>query len=249
MSDIACEEWDFSDCPDEQLDACRNYEFGRESENIRERVRLHRAALGNPTFEKFLAWHNGDGPPESITNAEWEAVCFFFPGIVCWEWLDEFPRIPFLRVPAVRREVFAVEKGRWSAITENFSEMLKHYPQLREQTGEMAIRVSEDTTAAAFEINWTRSDDELVRHFKDWLKTFRKKPDSIREMRGAGSEPRQLRKDLKHLGTWRLLNKMSWEAAYELTRERLKKGLWCNRPEVWTRGLRAAEKLLGNTHG
>ncbi len=250
VSEIAHEEWDFSECPDEQLTACHEYEIWREDKSFQVQARTHRAALGDPTFEQLLArWEHWQAP-KSIAEAD--AADFFFYGPKCSWWLDEFPNEPFLCVPPAKRSAFADEEGNWGAIAWDFFELLNEFPELAEQAGGDDPPLSwfgrpvmnGSRTAGAFLIDWRRNDDELVRHFKAWLEDFRNKDILIRETRGAGSKVRKLRKELKALGAWRLLEKMPWSEAYLVTQEHLTKGLFSNHESAWRRARRVAENLI-----
>lgn len=244
-------EWDFSKCPDDQLEFCRDYEFRRSNEDFINRVREYRATLGSWSFADCIERFRHPERFEWSERAEdSEAEWHFFYGSPCW-YFEEFPEQPFLKIPADHRKLMATER-RWNRSLDEtpFKEVRRlcsEFPQDDPYCG--ALRVpNTPETVVAFGINWELSPEELTRRFNRWMADNRDKSVPIKERRGKGDSSRW-RKELKQLGTWRLLNKMRWEEAYEVTREHLKKGLWCDRAEVWTRASKAAEKLLSHTHG
>lgn len=244
-------EWDFAQCPESQLEFCHDYEFQRCNEAFKNRVRAIRSTLGNWSFAECIErYRNPERFEWSESDKEIEAESDFFDGSPCW-YFEEFPEKAFLSIPGDRRALMTKER-RWdrSLDVTPFKEirrLWREFPQDDPDCG--ALRVPKTTgTVVAFWINWELSPEELTRQFNRWMTENRDKSVPIKERRGKG-ELSLWRKELKQLATWRLLSKMGWEEAYEVTREHLGKGLWCDRSEVWTRAFKAAERLLARTHG
>ena len=248
-------EWDFSKCPENQLRDCHDYEFARHVERLVISARELRSMLGGMTFDQRLeCLVSEENFPDMPGVPEWEekGMMDFHYGPL-WQFCAEFPSKPFLCVPPGQRETLAKEGANVGSIVLPFATLLTGWPDLSMST-EDVFRLPQDPhgpqgAIVGLMVRWELSNAELLSHFEDWLKKYRDQTVAVTERRGAGSEPRQLRKALKDLGTWRLLKQMPWNEAYLLTQEHLGKGLWCNRPEVWTRASKSAEMTLARLHG
>src|SRR5687767_5614694 len=94
----APEEWDFSECPDEEVEDCCFYEYARESEGTRRRVEQIRAEP-----PRFAGLHPGDW---AYYEDKWFRT--FFGSFV------EFPDSPWLRIEAGKRSERLKECARYT---------------------------------------------------------------------------------------------------------------------------------------
>lgn len=245
MSDIPREEWDFSKCPKDQIEGCHFYEFTRESNDRRREVERFRRAFPIATFDEYMR----------------RFACDELGALSLVEVFPEFPNTPFMAIPVKERirrfkklpGIEPVPCESPASFAEFFSNLceefdlnkvkgMSHHGKPYTNFGD--VIKCPGVTYAAFRFEWDASDELLIGEFRQWLCDNRDQSIPIKEKRGKGNETARLKLELKLLGTWRLLNRMTWEGAYELTREHLKKGLWCDRAEVWARQFKAAERLL-----
>src|SRR5215210_1529817 len=86
------QEWDFTDCPKDELSYCCYYEYARESERIRELVNTLRASTVDPDISLY---------PGDLIYYETQWFKTFF------RQLHEFPATPWLKInPNKRRTVW-----------------------------------------------------------------------------------------------------------------------------------------------
>jgi hypothetical protein len=103
-------------------------------------------------------------------------------------------------------------------------------------------------TIAAFRIDWSLSDKQLLDEWKNWLRLRRSElsDKTAVENRGAGSALRQMRSGLKGLGATRLLRRLGFEKAAKLSAKHSDDGdtpLYDDQPG-WLRARRQTKKLV-----
>lgn len=214
------EEWDFSPCRDEHLEACYYYEFARESEKAKDAESKYRAAI--------------ESAPER--EAKWLLTCRMRGVYNFFQCCPEFPDTPFLCIP--KRERDQRIKKLWKPrrlIQANLSSIIRtreadfsQAKTLKYPTGYAGGDIREGEIVAFF-VDWNLPLPCLVKDFQRWLDE--NKPDGAGKpaKRGAGATPRQIKKRLKALGAVRLLRRMDYFDAYEHTKAVLrdKKGERC----------------------
>jgi len=87
-------EWDFGQCPKEELHDCWMYEFMRECPHILESVRTWRAAHPGKRFDDWLPIAGQASRKDRPEAGGWEAFPFY----------PEWPRQPYLSIPQAERE-------------------------------------------------------------------------------------------------------------------------------------------------
>ena len=188
--DLVREEWDFSDCPDQELTECWWYEFKRESPHARQVILAWRQACNAKTFDEFL-WL----VRTTLTTPKYGHL---YP--LCPEWPDH----PFLSIPPAERKRRRERSGPNE--TESLAAQLTPQPAM---PGKLSLAVvnlmlellgqEKQIEEVLLSIPWQRSDKEILRYFGSWLKINRKckaKPNVSN---------RSLRADLKALGVHRIL--------------------------------------------
>ena len=200
--DLARDEWDFSDCPDAEIWECHAYEFAREIQVIRDDVDSLRKNLPC-TFEALV------NALRSRIQSTPRAMALFW-------YCPEFPDKPYLTISAAeRRRRFRMLWPR--SATAAIAVIPKIIPPdlgQRLVSGRVFYGSHE---LALFEIDWTESPKFLTGAFLEWLRENRPPDVKIFERRGAGNFLREWAADLKALGAHRLLEKMKWHEAFELT--------------------------------
>jgi len=229
-ADLKREEWDFSNCPDDQLEACLFYEMARECPPA---VRAARA------LRKHLKEIGADSDPDhrlAVTVADIFKDC------------PEFPGTPFLRIPMAERTRRIMKLGKAiPPVQADLAGLIRQYHG-KAVTGK-TIKYGQGDIVAFF-IDRRISDEKLAQGIRRWLKNNR--PPGVVAMvkRGKGSSPGQIRKDLKALGAWRLLKQMRWEDAHTYTLEILKnkkgqpQGLFGGHASAWRRARKDAKKVI-----
>ena len=233
--DVPWQEWDFSCVPEDQLNACNIYEYGRHSERVRAAVARIRERDGSEAIElrediKDPCFALGPHEP--------------YAPFVCIR--PHFPKTPFQSIPADERKRIAdmdkADTEPWTLIEGSFRKLISIFPELENEYG--AFRDG-DLTYTVLQVDWRMSKTEILRRFAAWLDKNDPKQVRARETRGAGAPVRQCRKELKALGAWRLLQEMDSSLAWELTTHRLGEGgLFSNEPAAWSRARATAARIL-----
>jgi hypothetical protein len=204
-------EWNFKNCPDEEVRDCFYYEFHREIPEVREWITKWRNDTEGTDFEALESSLTFDRMAELGNRLDLPDVSWFpiYP---------EWPEKPFLSIPDKERRARrhrldpepasrlswrlypsteATRRGLpidWERIADAF-----------ENSGMWPVAaVEENAWIAPFKIDWEHSDKQLSEAFDSWLKTCR--PDTIKQRKsktGGGSELREMRADLKALGAFR----------------------------------------------
>ena len=228
-------EWDFSEVPDDQVELCHEYEYGRHSEQVKAAVAKFRRQHGNVAIEECLDIND----PGTVLGEEQ------LPPVACVR--PSFPKDPFQSINANERQRIAdmlrTDGDRYLLVEGSFRKLLSIYPNLQNEYG--SFRDGE-TTYVVMSVDWRMNPTEILRRFEEWL--TKRRPKEVRKRdrtRGAGAPVRKSRAELKALGAWRLLQKMDSGDAWEATKERLKKrGLYSDEPAAWSRARATAERLL-----
>ena len=261
-------DWDFSSCPDDQLEACFEYELARHSRDKKQEVANWRRMFPRAkTFDNYWKLVLSDDVPMTIAE--------IFP---------EFPRTPFLRIPPVERcrrfaaiasfGIYPVgaEDGLLSKefrdkhgaddrtwFEEGFHELCREF-DLSNLSGVShhgakyriegnAIKCEDmGATFAVFRFHWRMcSNKDFLDCLRAWLHKNRTQP--VRkglDRRGRGAHSRHFRSQLKLLGAWRLLKCMTWQEAERLTQEESDTPLYSEQ-SAWLRARRRAEGFVPQT--
>jgi hypothetical protein len=225
-------EWDFSECPKDQLRACFFYEFARECPHAVDAARALR---------KHLKEIGADSVPDyrlAVTVVDLFKDC------------PEFPDTPFLAIPTAERHRRIKKLGKViPPVQVDLAGLIRRY-RSQAITGK-TIKYGQGDIAG-FYLDWTISDEKLIEGLRHSLKTNRPHGAVATVRKGQGSSSQQIRKDLKALGAWRLVKKMKigWEDAFVYTREILKikkgqpQGLFGSHANAWRRAQKDAEKII-----
>jgi hypothetical protein len=229
---LAREDWDFSACPDDQLEACFFYEVARECPHLRGSGAFQRAEPGaDLQLEGRCA----------VTIVDLYKVC------------PEFPAAPFLTIPKPQRtQRIANLHNATPPVQADLSALIRQCANNPPNSKTIDYGVG---VVAAFYIDLRISDEKLAKGFRQWLKKNRPLWAVPMIRKGKGSSREQLRKDLKALGALRLLREVNWEDAYVYTREFLKnnygqpEGLFGSHKGAWQRARKNAEKTIKEVCG
>ena len=183
----------------------------------------------------------------------------------------EWPRLAFLRLPHDKRRALRGWRNKQeaaykleydlddleSSVRSEIRDLLRRVPSVgvdhcvdsvnSEQWIPRGIFSEEppiDIQLALFRIDWTKSDEQLVKMFKVWLSLRRRRDIECAETRGSASAGRKYRTLLKQLGAYRLLEKMTWEAAVEYTAAHLQKPLFSQYQHRWQKAAAAAKTQM-----
>jgi hypothetical protein len=234
------EEWDFSTCPDEQLEACYFYEFAKECPHA---IRVSRVA--HESLKEITAAY---GPKASYSLAA---------GVIdLFKDCPEFPGTPFLCIPKLEREQRIANLCKANPLVQaDLPSLIRQHankPLRRKAIGKTLKYLAGQGDIAAFYIDWRMTNEQLIQGFRQWLRTNRPLTAVPIVRKGKGSSREQIRKDLKALGAWRLLKKMRWEDAYNHTREILKnkrglpQPLFDSHASAWGRARKDAGKAIAD---
>ena len=204
-------EWNFKNCPHEELQDCFYYEFYREVSEVKEWITKWRNGAKGTDFEALESSLTFDRMGELGSRLD-------LPDVGWFPIYPEWPEKPFLSItdkerrarrhhldpePASRPSwrlypsTEATRRGLpigWERIVDAF-----------ENSGMWPVAaVEENAWIAPFKIDWEHSDKQLSEAFDSWLKTYR--PHTIEQRKsktGGGSDLREMRTNLKALGAFR----------------------------------------------
>ncbi len=238
--------WDFSSCPEDEVDECHAYEFARHVVPIRDEVAHLRKgkALGFDRLFKELR-----EPVLGSASRRRYALFWFYP---------EFPTKAYLEIPVgERRRRFKIAWPSSERAAESAMLVPKILPQFLDADLRSGVRkfgrpvISHGSLELALlEIDWGRSDKRLLERFAAWLSENRPPEIRIGNDKGAGNFIRKRRADLKALGAWRLLKWSSgktegWIQAFLISSDSGKsKGLYSNHPKPWKEAAKHARSIL-----
>lgn len=217
---IAPEDWNFRNCPDEELFACTFYEYARDSPlwlKLAEKVRdIPKYRLIPKAVKVFPT---GNAYQKELRRWQFSFVTFFalFP---------EFPKTPWLKLDSLERE------RRLFDFTEGLPARLK---ALRFLPKDSSSTTAEPTFSfdrfeavrvfftVRFQISWDFTDDDIIASFTSWLRDTRKKAQGTKRMGKRPTQPDLMRARLRELGAKRLLSRLTVTQAAKLTKEVLLK--------------------------
>lgn len=189
------EEWDFSDCPEDELELCCHYEYSRERDGVKAQV----AKLRDPEHQP-----NRPYPGDAAYYQEQWFTKFF--GL-----FNEFPDKPWLAISAADRYARVKQCARWdtpflSVCPERLENDEGVYPYFPMDVGTFVVH-----SVHAVEVDWTASNDALKKAFDQWLTDNRPRYATHLDQTGRVSD----RELLKYLGAYRLLRcaENQWEIA------------------------------------
>jgi hypothetical protein len=249
-------EWDFSQCDPAELRDCYYYEFTREFPIVCNLVAKWRTAHKGSRFDDWrpiFSKNNRDNRPRAFS---YELFNF------CPEWPEQ-PYLSIAKNERLRRRHLnqqppprsdksnALEQVNMPMIIRDHIERgIKSEPPLDEL--ERGVIKQDDGLheIAAFKIDWRHTDGILGECFAYWLKHYRPKGIAQWKIKGKGRRHEQMMKNLKALGAWRLLNKMPWKVAADVTSELNDeaKPLFGEQPN-WIRARKHAENLMTKFKG
>jgi hypothetical protein len=218
-------EWDFRQCPRGRERYCWAYEFAREIPSINasyeDDVRELLAKNGDHyAFDKHANWHH----EIQIFGSEGE-----LDDEITLEIPFGFPEKPYL----------SVEHTPYSSDLK-----LKPFSKVRdaEKMQFADERLKQAENFAHLHIMWTAPDKEIVRSFREWLKTHRPRAPITRRGKSA---TRLYMADLRALGAWRLQvkRKLTAEIAHRATEQICKQPLFSKLPD-WYSAKKRAEAVL-----
>ena len=220
---LSRDQWDFSQCPPDELWDCHFYEFAREGGTIRASVAAWRRLHPGKVFDDWLTF------AASAKRGNRPQVF----GYEVFNWYPEWPEAPYLRIKESERkrrrrmvpQPVRVENIRNALRIVPLPKLLKEFSepspfgtlQLPPQD-RLTVKSADGThETVAFDIDWRHSNGTLRKAFECWLQQNR--PPHVPEwkIKGKGTQAEQIKKELKALGASRLLRVMGWKAAGALT--------------------------------
>ena len=231
-------EWDFSECHTNEAHDCWAWEYSRECKLITEDVRRLRKRKREKTFDAYFKSISMDifkGKPGRAMYS------FYF--------CPEFPENPYLSVSSKerkrRQEVLYGLKKEAMAATIDAHDLIPYdigsQVDRAFRTGEPINQIGSNELVM-LRIDWAWTDNILKNQFAAWLKKNRPK-DVERRVQGGSVPPTQMKKHLKDLGVWRLLDVMDYTDAVPLTEEEMGKSLYKEESE-WDKSKNRACDML-----
>jgi hypothetical protein len=232
---ISSEEWDFSKCPKEELEECWWYEFKRELPHAHQVITKWRQICKKQTFDEFLKLaHMTHGHLYGFYEYLRLAMLISPESEHLYAFCSEWPKHPFLSIPDAER---SRRLKQLSSKAESLAAQLTPTePNLLDSMQSvMGLRQNVE-----FQINWQKSDRELLSFFAAWLVTHRPYKKKI------NTSIRRLQAGLKALGVLRILKVCNndWE--------KIKNGDWLGDSHLpraqaeWIKARARAEKIIEN---
>jgi hypothetical protein len=220
---IKRDEWDFSNCPPKERDFCYRWEVDRHIPSIKRHVMRLRKEAGVDDFDELARRFRNRNLCEKHDLMTSIFCCY-----------KEFPSQPYLSIDVKerrrRRESLLGKMdtakahgidARYDLIPMDIGERIRR----ARETKEPVYRVGSHELAL-FKIEWCVPDTWIVECFKCWLKENVPPGITRRPDRGHSVPAAWLGHKLKQLGVWRLLRKMQWKEAADLTQKILGKPLY-----------------------
>jgi hypothetical protein len=225
----AVEEWDFSDCPDDELESCCYYEYSRERDDVKAQV----AGLRDPNRQPHHPY-----PGDAVYYQNLWFTTFF-------RLFAEFPDTPWLKIPPGDRHARLKECAKWdSPFMSVGPERLQNdedvYPYFPDDVGAFDVH-----SVHAVEVDWKASNDAIKKAFEQWLIENRP-PYAVHLDQTGRVSDREL---LKYLGAYRLLQdaENNWETANEWAAKFGQGTMWTPRysdKRAWERPKRQAKEMI-----
>lgn len=248
-------EWDFSACPNkdiEEWDELSCWEHVREIPSIIRFVQKLRAPCEEKSFDCFWATYG-----QQLRTRDWQKIPRTYDAL--FYFAPDWPEKAYLSVEKVERKrqmrliwpeagkefISGIVQESFFAnhyLSENFREELHSMVRM---TGKPTVQHNTNSTDAIFHIKWELPDSVLKEGFDAWLELNRP-PGTFGNQRGEGKSLIKNRQtEMRHLAAWRLLGKyrLDYAAAEELTRKNGKQALY-NGQDYWLEAKRAAEIRL-----
>ena len=210
-----------TDLPDDQIEECWAWEYGRESPELTDVVSKWRAQVPTKEFSAYLRASGGVVTPFITVGDE-----TFLIQLGAYYIVPEWPKSPYRAIsPGRRREYLQVLRAReerflppiglearpmeyelWG--TTNISAWKRFLRSLRENIAANRFRAfrTDLSELVMMLIEWRLSDREILALMSKWLKKNRPPTVSINtEHQGAGDPIRAKRKQLELLGKYRIV--------------------------------------------
>jgi hypothetical protein len=232
------EEWDFSKVHDDDLETAIWWEYLRAIPKIKQAVRIYKHFKKNhlpATERRLLAMSIVDRLPVPFWREK------------------EWPRHPFLLLPYEKCRALRAWRDKHeaayeleydsdeleSSIRSRVRDLLRTVPLSGVDHGVECANWEQwvprrlfaeeppiDLCIALLRIDWDKSDNQLIKMFKNWLELRRPPGVKAIETKGGASAAKKRRALLRELGAYRLLKCMSWAEAVAHTKARLRKPLF-----------------------
>jgi hypothetical protein len=254
------EDWDFSKCPEDRLEFCRNYEIAREimresraflkffkNEKTAHEKKVKGLKKGeriwvdrNKGFDEQGTWHFFlQGAKNANGRSDFSEAVDAPMG---------FPHEPYLRlkhlITARSYQPFGIGPHfkHWVSVVQEV-----HY--IDGKFGTIGMRQEFDPyfdEINMFKINWSCSPNEIAAELKRWA--YSRHPGKFVDRRGKNTVHQELRDDLDALGAWRLIKaRGSYKAVTDYTAKYPDindgEGLF-RQPSGWSDAKKRARKIL-----
>ena len=214
-------DWNFSRCPSDELFNCWHWEIQREKIQMEAGGIMPVNPLGFVPTEQELT----DAYETSVirrSKLEFSNVSERVKTIIAFneKWhvfLPEFPKLSWLELPGqLRRPKLLVLRGTGMILNVGWDrESMEFVQDALETNGHTLV---DRTEYVHFQIPWDFRDEDILSLFSDWLRENRPKGDGSddrprmdeppakpKAKGGAGDPIRQVKKNLKALAAWRLI--------------------------------------------
>ena len=218
-----------ADLPDDQIEECWAWEYGRESPELIDLVSRWRAERATNEFSVYLRASGGLVTPFITVDGK-----TFLIQLGAYYMIPDWPETPYRKIPPGSRrdylrmlrsaearflpsygiEARPMEYGLWGAgESSRWEEFLT---SLRENIAANRFRAFRTRLSelVMMLIDWNLSDKEILAQVSEWLKENRPPTVSISTKRqGAGNPIRAKRKELELLGKYRIVraNGGNWQ--------------------------------------
>ena|ERR1017187_518878 len=213
------EEWDFGGVPDEQKADCEFYEYSREKMRLEKQKfpkKFHNYKIEPPYQRSYFSF-------QKLLKKPGKEDVNCFPG--SWD-KDDWG--------AALKETYRPDKPA----RKNSGRGAKTFRSCYYL--EMPTSRNGSLEDVGFRIDWSHADKQLKKEFAAWLEDRR--PINLKKQTGK-SQIRTAERNLKALGAYRLLEKMSIPQAIKYTIEVKGIALYANEPD-WSKAKKLARKLF-----
>jgi len=214
------------DLPDDQIEECWAWEYGRESPELIDLVSKWRAKVPTKEFSAYLRFSGGVVTPFLTVGDE-----TFLIQLGAYYMIPDWPEKPYRKIPPGSRRKYLQTLRRAEerflpptglearpmefGLNEN-SEWEKFLMSLRENIAANRFRAfrTDLSELVMILVEWRLSDKEILEQLSKWLKKNRPPTVSINtEHQGAGNPIRAKRKQLELLGKYRIVraNGGNWQ--------------------------------------